>query len=103
MKNKVQDVDDDPLDREFDFTHARPNPYWLGMVDRSCVRVLDKDLAHTFPDDAAVNAALRTLAEVSARLAAPQEQKQKRSARTAAAPRPSTKKKARTTKKKARA
>jgi hypothetical protein len=100
-KNSSHDNDEMPA--EFDFSNAIPNPYFVAVHGAKYVRVLDKDLADTFPDDAAVNAALRTLAEVSARLAAPQEQKQKRSARTAAAPRPSTKKKARTTKKKARA
>ncbi|HVR41528.1 MAG TPA: hypothetical protein VMU84_20705 [Thermoanaerobaculia bacterium] len=53
--------DDDPLDREIDFSRSRPNPYWLGVVDRSCVRLLDKDLATRFPDNAAVNAALRSI------------------------------------------
>jgi hypothetical protein len=66
MKNKER-VDDDPLDREIDFSQARPNPLWLGVVDRACVRVLDKDLAEIFPDNESVNAALRTIAEAGRR------------------------------------
>jgi hypothetical protein len=38
---------------------SRPNPYWLGVVDRRCVRLLAGDLADAFPDDDAVNEALR--------------------------------------------
>lgn len=53
--------DDDSLDAEIDFSKSRPNPYWLGLVDRRCVRVLDSDVADAFRDDAAVNDALRTL------------------------------------------
>jgi hypothetical protein len=52
--------DDDPLDAEVDISKSRPNPYWLGLVDRRCVRLLDVDLTESFPDDAAVNEALRT-------------------------------------------
>jgi hypothetical protein len=63
MKNKS--ADDDPLDHEIDFSKARPNPYWLGLVDRACVRVIDKDLAELFPDNDAVNAALRAIADAA--------------------------------------
>jgi hypothetical protein len=58
---------DDPLDREIDFSKARPNPYWLGVVDRACVRLIDKDLADLFPDNDSVNAALRTIADAARR------------------------------------
>jgi len=51
--------DDDPLDVEIDFSKSRPNPYWLGLVDRRCVRLLDLDLVKSFSDDTAVNEALR--------------------------------------------
>jgi hypothetical protein len=81
MKNRSNHVEeDDPLDREIDFSKARPNPYWLGVVDRACVRLLDKDLSEIFPNNEAVNAALRTLAD-TARRAVPQ----KLSAKTATA------------------
>ena len=58
--------DDDPLDHEIDLSKSRPNPYWLGMVDRRCVRLLAKDVADAFPDDAAVNEGLRELLEMKA-------------------------------------
>jgi len=54
-------IDDDPLDDEIDLSKSRPNPYWLGVVDRRCVRLLALDLAEQFPDDAAVDKALRTV------------------------------------------
>jgi len=62
MKNE-SNPSDDPLDKEIDFKDARPNPYWLGVVDRKRVRVIDQDLAERFPDDEAVNSALRSIAE----------------------------------------
>jgi hypothetical protein len=67
MKNKSARASDDPLDREIDFSKARPNPYWLGVVDRTCVRLIDKDLAEMFPDNDAVNTALRTIADAARR------------------------------------
>jgi hypothetical protein len=51
--------DDDQMPAEFDFSKSRPNPFWLGMVDRRCVRVLASDLAEAFPNDDAVNETLR--------------------------------------------
>jgi hypothetical protein len=92
MKKKaVVEDEDDPLDREIDFSNARPNPYFLGVVDPRRVRVLDEDLAEIFPDYASVNAALRTIADAGKR-ALPRK---RRSARTAAAPKTSAKKKVR--------
>ena len=67
MKKKAVTEDDDPLDREFDFSKARPNRFWLGVVDRQCVRLIEKDLAEMFPDNESVNAALRTIADAAAR------------------------------------
>jgi hypothetical protein len=67
MKNRTVRADDDPLDREIDFSKSRPNPYWLGVVDRTCVRLIDKDLADIFPDNESMNAALRTIAEAALR------------------------------------
>jgi len=83
MKKASETVDDDPLDHEIDFSKSRPNPYWLGMVDRRCVRLLASDLADAFPDDAAVNEALRTLLRTNAA-----RSPKKRSAKTVTAPRP---------------
>lgn len=65
MVSRTADVDFDPLDREIDLSKSRPNPFWLGVVDRKCVRVLDQDLADVFPDNAAVNQALRSLPKSS--------------------------------------
>ena len=87
MKKKVDD--EDPLDREFDFSNARPNPFFVAAVGPKYIRVLDKDLADLFPDNAAVNAALRSVAEVAARISPPQ---QKISARRVAAPNAAKKK-----------
>jgi len=66
MKNKPtkktsESIDDDPLDHEIDFSNARPNSFWLGVVDRRCVRLLEPGLADVFPDDKAVNEALRRI------------------------------------------
>jgi len=85
MKKKQID-DDDPLDREIDFSNARPNPYFVAAVGPKVIRVIDKDLADVFPDNASVNAALRTVAEAAARL-----RPQKISARRATAPKSSRK------------
>lgn len=65
MKNKPVSADDDPLDREIDFSRGRPNPYWLGVVDRHRVRLIDADLADVFPDNEAMNAALRAVADAA--------------------------------------
>jgi hypothetical protein len=81
MKKTSEIPDDDPLDHEIDFSKSRPNPYWLGVVDRRCVRLLAGDLAEAFPDDAAVNEALRTVLRMKSAPAA-----KKISANTAAAP-----------------
>jgi hypothetical protein len=80
MKKKQSD-DDDPLDREIDFSKARPNPYFVAAHGPKVIRVIDKDLAEVFPDNASVNAALRTVAEAAARV-----RPLKVSARRAAAP-----------------
>jgi hypothetical protein len=86
---KKKSADDDPLDREFDFSNARPNPYFVAAVGPKYIRVLDKDLADLFPDNAAVNAALRSVAEVAARISPPP---QKISAQRVSAPKAAKKK-----------
>jgi hypothetical protein len=84
MKKTSEIVDDDdPLDHEIDFSKSRPNPYWLGMVDRKCVRLLAPDVAEAFPNDAAVNEALRELMQIKSAQA-----RKKVSARTVSAPKP---------------
>ncbi len=87
MKKKADD--EDPLDREFDFSNARPNPFFVAAVGPKYIRVLDKDLADLFPDNTAVNAALRSVAEVAARISPPQ---QKISAQRLRAPKAAKKK-----------
>jgi hypothetical protein len=62
MKDEAP-TDDDPLDREIDFDDARPNPYFIAYHGAKYVRVIDKDLADLFPDNASMNAALRTIAK----------------------------------------
>ena len=81
MKKKPV-VDADPLDREIDFSKARPNPYFLSYHDPKAVRVLPPDLADLFPDNESVNAALRSVADAAARM-----RPRKISARRATAPR----------------
>lgn len=86
MKKKPS-VEDDPLDREFDFSKARPNPYFLWYHSPKTVRVLEPDLAELFPDNDTVNAALRSVADAAARM-----RPRKVSGRRAAAPKKATKK-----------
>lgn len=77
---KKKDAEEDPLDREFDFSNARPNPYFVAAVGAKYIRVIDKDLAEIFPDNASVNAALRSVAarKISARrVTAPKAAKKK--------------------------
>ncbi len=62
-KKTSEAADDDPLDHEIDFSKARQNPFWLGVVDRRCLRLIERDLADLFPDDKAVNEALREALE----------------------------------------
>lgn len=73
MKNEIEDSEHDPLDSEIDFSRARPNPYWLGVVDRRRVRLLDEELIALFPDNESVNSALRTIAEAARRAGAPRK------------------------------
>jgi hypothetical protein len=83
-------VDDDPLDREIDFSNAHPNPFAQHYGSNRNLRILAPDLLTTFPDSESVNEALRTLVRIAtASTAVPV----KRSASTATAPK--AKKKAR--------
>jgi hypothetical protein len=58
--------DDDPLDHEVDFSHARPNPYAEDYYKSRNLRVLAPDLLDAFPDSESVNEALRTLLRLRA-------------------------------------
>ena len=75
MRNKSEIGDEDPLDREIDFSKARPNPYWLGVVDRRRVRLIDPTLVDLFPDDDSVNRALKEIANVADRSVAAMEKR----------------------------
>jgi hypothetical protein len=57
---------EDPLDREVDFSKARPNPYARDYDKSRNLRVLAPDLLDVFPDSESVNEALRTLVRVTA-------------------------------------
>ncbi|HET8772484.1 MAG TPA: hypothetical protein VFP80_01785 [Thermoanaerobaculia bacterium] len=67
MKKKPS-VDEDPLDREIDFSKARPNPYFLSYHSPRTVRVLEPELAELFPDNDSVNSALRSVADAASRM-----------------------------------
>jgi hypothetical protein len=59
--NRPPDTADDDLDREIDFTNARPNPYAAEYHKSRNLRVLAPDLLESFPDSESVNEALRAL------------------------------------------
>jgi len=84
-KKSIPVEDDDPLDREIDFSNVRPNPFARDYGRNRNLRVLAPDLLAVFPDSDSVNEALRTLIRMTA--AAPR----KISAKTATAA-PKTKK-----------
>lgn len=75
-------ADDDPLDREIDFTNSMPNPFARDFGRSRNLRVLDPDLLDIFPDSDSVNEALRIIV----RAAQTAQPRQKLSARRAAAP-----------------
>jgi hypothetical protein len=81
MKRISAEPESDPLDREIDFTNARPNPYARDYYKSRNLRVLAPDLLDVFPDSESVNEALRTLVRLTASVPA------RMSAKTAAAPR----------------
>jgi hypothetical protein len=66
MKRKSPAASDDPLDREIDFSNARPNPYARDYYKSRNLRVLAPDLLEIFPDSESVNEALRTLVRLTA-------------------------------------
>jgi hypothetical protein len=81
MKQKSAEPESDALDRDIDFSNARPNPYARDYYKSRNLRVLAPDLLDIFPDSESVNEALRTLVRLTA--AAPRRM----SAKTATAPR----------------
>jgi hypothetical protein len=88
MKNantkKTQVVDDeDPLDREIDFTNAVRGKYARDYGQSRNLRILAPELLELFPDSDSVNEVLRAVAAIAARIAKPAETV---SARRVAAP-----------------
>ena len=81
MKKK-QILDDDEMPAEVDLSRSIPNPWFVAIHGPKYVRVIDKDLADIFPDNASMNAALRTVADAATRV-----KPQKVSARRVAVPR----------------
>lgn len=69
MKKKAE-VDDDPLDREIDFSKGRPNPYFVAYHGAKVIRVLEPDLAELFPDNESVNKALRAMSRTKKKVSA---------------------------------
>jgi hypothetical protein len=82
MKRKSAAAETDPLDREIDFSNARPNPYARDYYKSRNLRVLAPDLLDVFPDSESVNEALRTLVRLTASMP------RRVSAKTASAPKP---------------
>jgi len=79
MKKDIRpDVEEMPA--EFDFSRSIPNPWFVAVHGPEYVRVIDKDLTALFPDNASMNAALRSIAQAAARVP------RKMSAKTASAP-----------------
>jgi len=58
--------DDDPLDREVDFSNAKPNPFARDYGRNRNLRILDPDLLAVFPDSESVNEALHTFIRLAA-------------------------------------
>jgi hypothetical protein len=49
----------------YDFSDAKPNPYWRRYAEGTNVILLERDVAEFFKDSEAVNKALRGLIEAS--------------------------------------
>jgi hypothetical protein len=87
MKNTKRAAQEtDPLDREIDFSNARPNPYARDYYKSRNLRILAPDLLDVFPDSESVNEALRTLVRLTASVP------RRVSAKTATAPKTTRKK-----------
>jgi hypothetical protein len=89
---KSEAVHDDMLP-EYDFKGGVRGKYAKDYGRNRNLRILDPDLLKVFPDSDSVNEALHTLVRIAAASSAPIPLK--RSARTAVAPKPKAKKKAR--------
>jgi hypothetical protein len=65
-RKKTPVDDDDPLDREVDFSNTTPNPFARDYGRNRNLRLLSPDLLTVFPDSDSVNEALRTLIRLTA-------------------------------------
>jgi hypothetical protein len=66
-RSRVSRVAEDDMRSEYDFSKGRRNKYADRFAGGVTVVVLDADVAEAFPDAAAVNSALRSLAEIARR------------------------------------
>jgi len=67
MKKPKPPATDDDMLPEYDFSGAKRGKYYERLQRSSNVVVLDSDVSRAFPNAAAVNQALRTLASVARR------------------------------------
>jgi len=75
--SRARRVAEDDIRPEYDFSRARPNPYAGRFQAGVTVVALDADVAAAFPDAAAVNDALRTLAKSARRPAGKSKSKRR--------------------------
>lgn len=64
MQNRIDGEPDDDLLEEYDFSEAEVGRYAERYARGTNLVLLDPDIAKVFPDSAAVNRALRALAEI---------------------------------------
>jgi hypothetical protein len=86
MKKKIG-AEEDPLDREIDFSDAKPSTLGRDFHKFKNIRVLAPDLLAAFPDSQSMNEALRTLVSIAERTQKPPV-REKISARRVAAAKP---------------
>jgi hypothetical protein len=77
-KASKKPIEIDDMRDEYDFTNAKPNPYWKRYRRGTNVVLLDKDVAAAFPDSESVNTALRGLQQVMESLKSRTWRKRKR-------------------------
>jgi hypothetical protein len=65
-REKASVEDDDPLDRELDFSNPTPNPFARDYGRNRNLRILSPDLLTVFPDSDSMNEALRTFLRLTA-------------------------------------
>jgi hypothetical protein len=58
-------IPDDEMPAEADLSKSIPNPWFVAVHGARYVRVIDEDLVAAFPDNEAVNAALRSILDTT--------------------------------------